>query len=57
LELDLSRKKLTMRAKESKLEDQIDFIVVARQFQPYQLIFIDEVHTNRRTGERKYGRA
>jgi hypothetical protein len=43
-----------MRARESKLEDQFDFIVVARQEQPHQLLFIDEVHTNKRTGESRF---
>jgi hypothetical protein len=53
LELDLPRKKLTMRAKESKLEDQIDFIVAARQFQPHQVIFVDEVHTKSKNRGKK----
>ena len=51
----LTRKKLTIPAKEQDEQLRGEYLTRIQQYQPDQLVFVDESSLDRRTGRRAYG--
>ncbi|KAL9935608.1 hypothetical protein V8E36_005185 [Tilletia maclaganii] len=52
---DITRKKLSTRARRRDPLQRIAYRLTMSQYKPEQLVFADETHTNRRTAWRQYG--
>lgn len=51
----LTRKKLTIPAKEQNEQLRGEYLARIQQYHPHQLVFVDESSCDRRTGRRAYG--